>query len=104
MTAEIGFHPAARAEAVAASVYLESERPGYGARFAMEFEELCGRLARHPKSGTPLPGYPRELDVRSYAMTTFRYSLIVAIIEGDPMVFAIAHQHRKPGYWRDRLK
>jgi hypothetical protein len=33
----------------------------------------------------------------------FRYSLIVASVQGEPVVFAVAHQHRRPGYWADRL-
>jgi plasmid stabilization system protein ParE len=101
---DIRFHPSARAEAVAAAVYLESERVGYGEKFEAELAELCDRMQRFPRSGSPVPGYPPDLDVRAYAMTSFRYSLIVATIEEHPMVYAVAHQHRKPGYWRDRLR
>lgn len=104
MSPELTFHPAARAEAIAASLYLESERVSYGEEFVDELGELCERILRHPRSGTPLIGYPPELDVRSYAMNTFRYSLIIAIVDDTPMVYAVAHQHRKPGYWRDRLR
>jgi plasmid stabilization system protein ParE len=101
---EIEFHPAARAELVAVSVYLESERAGYGSKFADEVDSLCERIMRHPKSGSPLEGWPSELDVRAYRLPTFRYSLIVVAIDGRPTVYAVAHHHRAPGYWRQRLK
>jgi hypothetical protein len=101
---ELQFHPAARAEAVAASEYLESERIGYGSLFEDELDRLLERIAQYPKSGRHLHGYSLELDIRAYPMTTFRYSVIVALIDGRPIVYAIAHHHRKPGYWQNRLR
>lgn len=104
MKDEIRFHPAARAEAVAAAVYLEAERVGYGEKFDLELVGLCERIVLHPKSGSRLDEQPDEFEVRSFRMKTFRYSLIVATVDDEPMVYAVAHQHRKPGYWRERLK
>ena len=101
---DLPFHPAAALEAVEASTYLEEARVGYSEKFEAELDRLCGRIAEHPRSGSPLDGYPSELDVRSYRMDVFRYSLIVVTIEGAPMVLAVAHHGRKPGYWRDRLE
>jgi hypothetical protein len=43
---------------------------------------------RHP----PLP--PQPLSV----------GLIYTIDNGDILVLAVAHLHRRPDYWRDRLK
>src|SRR5688572_6815418 len=98
----LSFHPAARAEAVAAAIYLEAERSGYGEKFEDELGHLGDRIINHPRSGSRLEGYPGELEVRSFRMQSFRYSLIVATVDGEPMVYAVAHQHRRPGYWRDR--
>lgn len=102
--AELAFHPAARAEVVAAAVYLETERIGCGEKFDAELGDLCHQILRYPKGGSPLDEYPTRLEVRAFRMKTFRYSLIVATVEGEPIVYAVAHQHRKPGYWRDRVK
>jgi hypothetical protein len=44
--------------------------------------------------------------VRSYDVKSARnrYSLMV-VFEGDePVVHAVARQHRRPGYWKDRLR
>lgn len=101
---ELAFHPAASKEAVEASAYLEAARFGYGDKFEDELGELCSHITEHPESGSPVRGYPPQFDVRSYRMRTFRYSLIVATVAGVPLVYAVAHQHRKPGYWRDRLR
>jgi hypothetical protein len=102
--AELEFHPAARAEAVAASEYLESERIGYGEVFEDELDQLLERIAAYPKSGRRIHRYSPELDIRAYPMTTFRYSVIAAIGDGEPIIYAIAHHHRTPGYWQNRLR
>ena len=75
---EIPFHPAARAEAVAASLYLESERIGYGEKFEDEIDALLARIQEVPKRGQRLPDYLEILDVRAVPMSMFRYSLLVA--------------------------
>lgn len=102
--AELVFHPAARAEAVAASEYLESERIGYGEVFEDELDQLLERIVQFPKSGRRIHPYSPELDIRAYPMTTFRYSVIMAVGDGQPIVYAIAHHHRAPGYWLKRLR
>lgn len=104
MMTEIPFHPAARAEAVTASLYLESERVGYGEKFEDEIDALLARIQEFPSSGQRLPGYPESLDVRAFPMSTFRYSLIVASPDGATMIYAVAHQHRQPGYWLERIE
>ena len=42
--------------------------------------------------------------VRRCRMNRFPYGLIYAVDNGDILVLAVAHLHREPGYWRDRLK
>lgn len=101
--ADLPFHPAAKAEAITASLYLESQREGYGSKFELELDELLGRIEQFPKSSPRLSDYPEALDVRTFRMATFRYSVIVASPDGEPMVYAVAHQHRRPGYWVDRI-
>ena len=98
------FHPAARAEFIEATVYLENHRPGYGLEFADAVEQLIERIIQLPESGAPLPGYPPELDVRAFKLRRFPYSLIVAVVDGTPMVEAVAHQSRRPGYWANRIR
>ena len=54
-------------------------------------------LVRHPFSGTP-----GAHDIRSMPLRVFPYTLHYRV-EGDVIrVFAVAHQRRRPGYWRKR--
>ncbi len=103
---ELRFHPAAALEAIEAieaSAYLEESRLRYSEKFEAELDRLCARIIDHPRSGTRLPDYPGELEVRSYRMQIFRYSFFVATVNGAPVVLAVAH-HRKRGNWRDRVE
>src|SRR5689334_151030 len=104
MSTELRFHPAATAEAVEASEYLDSERFGFGELFELELDELCERILEYPESGSPLHEYPAEFGVRAHSMSRFRYSLIVATVDGSRVVYAVAHHSRLPGYWKERLR
>lgn len=59
---------------------------------------LLELLGNNQKLGTPAQG-----DLRTYPFGRFPYTILYAEdrLKG-PQVFAIAHQSREPGYWRDR--
>ncbi len=101
---ELRFHRAARIELVEAATCYESQRPGYGHRFEAEFDAVVERVVQFPESGGLLPGYPPKLEVRAFHFKTFRHALIVATVERVRVVYAVAHHHRRPGYWKDRVK
>lgn len=42
--------------------------------------------------------------MRRCRLSRFPYGLIYAIENADTLVLAVAHLHREPDYWRDRLK
>lgn len=49
--------------------------------------------------------WPRYIAAtRRYVFPTFPYSLIYFTEENTVHVTAVAHQKRKPGYWRKRLR
>ena len=100
---DLQFHRAARIELVEAATYYERQRPGYGQKFEAEFDALVARIREFPHSGTLLAGYPPEFEVRAFHFKSFRHSLIVATVDGATMVYAVVHQRRRPGYWKDRL-
>jgi len=41
--------------------------------------------------------------IRRCRLHRFPYSVIYTQDGADILVLAVAHQHRKPGYWRKRL-
>lgn len=100
---ELRFHRSARIELVEAATYYESRRLRYGRKFEADFEAVVERVIRFPESGGLLPDYPEEFAVRAFHFKTFRHVLMVGTVDGVLIVFAVAHHHRRPGYWKNRL-
>ncbi|MBK1621278.1 hypothetical protein CKO42_23240 [Lamprobacter modestohalophilus] len=93
---------AAAAEASAAAAWYERERSGLGAEFAAAVEAALDLLE---DEGTPLSPMPAEAGARGamrLMLRRFPYDVVVIERGDECIVVAIAHQARKPGYWRGR--
>ncbi len=97
------FHPEARAEYVHALTYIDERRRGYGQKFEDAVFATLDRAQLFPKSGSRFPGLPSHIDLRVFPIPVFRYSLVIVFADENAVVLAVKHQHRKPGYWRERL-
>ena len=93
----VEIHPAARAELDASIAFYESRLDGLGLRFLAAVEETAGRIASSPEGGSPMDnGFRRRL------VPGFPFSIIYGVTEDQVFALAIAHQHRRPGYWHRR--
>ena len=99
----VDFHPEARRELQAAILLHEHARPGYGARFLKAVEAKVEQASRLPGSGSLVEGIG-DRDIRRYSIEGFSYTLVVALVADVPTVLAVAHDRRRPGYWRRRLR
>lgn len=100
---QLPFEANAAAEFEDAVIWYESERSGYGAVFASEVRRAVRRAAELPGSGALLSEFPTQHDVRRFVLRRFPYSIVTARIDGQRAVVAVAHDRRRPGYWRTRL-
>lgn len=91
------FHPSARAELDESAIFYESRLSGLGTRFVASVEEAVERIADSPAAGAPLGG-----EYRKRIVAGFPFSVIYRVWEAHVFVVAVAHQHRRPGYWRRR--
>ena len=66
--------------------------------FVDAFERTKSSLSRFPFSGSRI-----RPDCRRTLVHNFPYQLIYRIRDGEIVVYAVAHQKRRPGYWRKRL-
>ncbi len=92
------FHPAAGEEIVETTAYYDSEVPGLGNGFILEVQRIVGLLQDQPQIGQRVEG-----DFRRIVLARFPYSLIYSIEPDKIWVVAVAHQRRRPGYWRKRV-
>lgn len=93
----IYFSTAAREELDEAFAYLEEQQPGLGYRFAADVDEALTRIRSQPSAWHPLGSNLRRCHLRH-----FRYGVIYRIRGEQAEVLAIAHDSRRPGYWRNR--
>jgi toxin ParE1/3/4 len=95
---------AAAEEAAEAAAWYENERPGLGAAFAREVDEALDLLEQEIVPLTPVPGGAPARGVKRLMLKRFPYAVIVREADTEVFVIAFAHQARRPGYWRERLR
>lgn len=82
-----------------AIVWYAAQAPGLGDAFLVEALRAFELIERHPAAWHPLSEHTRRC-----RLARFPYGVVYTQTNTDIVVLAIAHLHRKPGYWRDRLK
>ena len=100
----VEFAPAARAEFDAAADRYEEERPGRGIRFVGAVERTVKLIVRFPDIGPLFPSVRSSLGVRRRIVRGFPFVLAYRVLEGMIRIDAVAHMHRRPGYWRKRIR
>lgn len=91
------FHPSARVELDESALFYESRVSGLGTRFAVAVQETVQRIVDSPEAGAPLGSAYRKRIVAG-----FPFSVIERAWEDHVFIVAVAHQHRRPEYWRQR--
>jgi plasmid stabilization system protein ParE len=91
------FHPDADAELEEASLFYESRMAGLGKFFAAEVERTISLVREFPEAGSPVAPALRRV-----VIARFPYSVVYRQEPGAIVIVAVAHQRRRPGYWRRR--
>ena len=81
-----------------ASEFYELEVQGLGTRFREEVKLGIRRICEYPLAWTKEKG-----DVRKYILYKFPYKILYSIEKDYIYIIAIAHGHRRPDYWCDRI-
>lgn len=91
------FHPEAELELIAAAVYYDKQVTGLGERFEFEIRYATELLLDQPEIGTFVgPG------LRTFILTRFPFTLYYSVTGDILYIEAVAHQSRRPGYWKSR--
>jgi plasmid stabilization system protein ParE len=93
----VEFHPEAEAEFIAAAEYYEAHAKNLGLDFISAVERAYRRLVEFPDSGHPFGERLRRVLVPG-----FPYAVIYRPTADRILIVAVAHLHRRPGYWRAR--
>jgi len=78
--------------------YYNEELAGLGGKFYRKILASINIIKLFPDSWNRC-----SLNTRKATITTFPYSLIYALDCETVVIIAVAHHHRKPEYWIDRM-
>ena len=95
---EIRFLDIAQRELDEAIEYYNAESPGLGEQFLLEVLSTLERIRQYPTAWSPYTQNTRRCQTRR-----FPYGVVYQIVETEILIVAVAHLHRKPGYWQDRI-
>ncbi|MDI6792507.1 MAG: type II toxin-antitoxin system RelE/ParE family toxin [bacterium] len=88
----------ADAELQEAYEYYESQRPGLGSSFLDDFDMAVNYLVSFPTAWTRISQRTRKI-----LLKRFPYSILYYVDGNNIYLIGIAHQHRNPDYYADRL-
>ena len=88
----------AQAELDEAIAWYAEQAPGLGDAFLIEALKTIQLIEHFPKAWHPLTP-----EIRRCRLRRFPYSVVYTQDGSELLILAIAHQHRKPDYWRSRL-
>ncbi|OIQ87782.1 plasmid stabilization system protein [mine drainage metagenome] len=94
---KVRFLEAAQHELDEAVEYYNAEVPKLGHAFLMETLAALERIRQFPNGWHPL-----SQNTRRCRLLRFPYGVVYAAAANEITVIALAHLHRKPGYWRQR--
>jgi len=97
MTAVL-FHTEAEEEARQATVWYADISRRLGKDFAEEVDKAIERIVENPEAWARFPG----TRARKCPVFRFPYSIVYLVVEGCILILAVAHAHRRPGYWSGR--
>jgi len=90
------FSTLAKQELEDAARYYELE--GLGKRFKAEVKKAARRIARYPRAWSVERG-----EIRKCLLHKFPYKLLYSIEKDHIFIIAVAHLHRRPDYWVERI-
>lgn len=96
---KIIFDDLAKAEYEDAVEYYEIEVPGLGIRFKNEIKRALRTIKKFPKIRMIEEG-----DIRRYILHKFPFKILYSIEKDYIYIIAVAHTHREPMYWINRVK
>jgi len=104
VTSRVRFEDEADAEYRHAGRWYEDRRTHLGIEFFDAVDAAVRRIVELPRAGARVPRLPATLPVRRIPVTRFPYHVVYLETPAAIRILAVAHDRRKPGYWKGRLR
>jgi hypothetical protein len=96
---KITFLEIAQIELDQAIDYYNSKSPGLGDDFLGEVVKALNRIGEYSEAWHRLSKRTRRCQTRRYP-----YGIIYQIRSDEVLIVAVANLHRRPDYWKERMK
>jgi plasmid stabilization system protein ParE len=97
-TKQFRFHPEASTDFREAIAWYRSRSPALGTEFRVQVSENIRRIEGSPQR------WPKYLyGTRRFVLDRFPFSVIYLDDPDAITIIAVAHNKRRPGYWKSRL-
>lgn len=93
----------ADAETFEAALWYEDQKPGLGEEFLTERGRVLRSIEANPLAAARLEYYTGSHDIRRAIMRRFPFAVVYLCRESEAIVVALAHLHRRPLYWINRI-
>ena len=104
MTSRVRFEDEADAEYRHAGHWYEGRRTDLGIEFFDAVDAAVRQIVELPRAGARVPRLPATLPVRRVPVKRFPYHVVYLETPAAIRILAVAHDRRKPGYWKGRLR
>ena len=85
-------------EMTEAAIFYEGRANGLGTEFLDDLQRAVDKILNNPESGQLiLENFRRSI------LSRFPFSLIYTIEPESILIIAVAHQRRRPYYWKERI-
>lgn len=95
----INYLKLAKLEFHASITYYEQQEKGLGKRFQNDIQASINRIKNFPNSYQKVSN-----QIRRCTLHRFPYNILYLFEEDTILIVAIAHQHRVPEYWIERVQ
>ena len=97
MKRRVVFHPEAEEELNDSTSYYDAKSPGLGNVLLEDLERAIDQLIQYPESSPLVSKLVRRKPLRR-----FPYNIMYIVLPSAIRILAVAHQKRRPFYWRGR--
>ena len=98
MTPRLEYLDEALDEAEQAARWYADRSPTAAAGFADELDVAAAAIGQAPETWPPY-----DHGTRRFLLRRFPYFLVYRVEPERVVIVAVAHAHRRPGYWKDRV-
>lgn len=97
-------HPEAEEEIFQDAAWYDEQRTGLGDEFLQHVDRWFGVILETPRVWPLWPGAPPNpvAPIRRVVLDRFPHSIAYQVFATHVLVLAVAHDSRRPFYWRNR--